>query len=74
MASMIEHSKFVSMHHMKQEWEDEMVKEDDEKIKAGLTKKCMNCHKPLVKTDKITLTVCNCVGHTKDKVSTYWGF
>jgi hypothetical protein len=35
MASMIEHSKFVSMHHMKQEWEDEMVKEDDEKIKAG---------------------------------------
>ena len=37
MASMIEHSNFVSMHHMKQEWEDEMVKEDDEKIKAGLT-------------------------------------
>ena len=74
MASMIEHSKFVSMHHMKQEWEDEMVKENDEKIKMGLIEKCMNCHKPLVKTDKITLTVCNCVGHTKDKVSTYWGF
>ena len=46
MADMIEHSNFVSMHHMKQEWEDEMVKEDDEKIKAGLTKKCMSCHKP----------------------------
>ena len=51
-----------------------MVKENDEKIKMGLIEKCMNCHKPLVKTDKITLTVCNCVGHTKDKVSTYWGF
>jgi hypothetical protein len=59
MASMIEHSKFVSMHHMKQEWEDEMVKEDDEKIKAGLTKKCMSCHKPN----------CKC----KDTQS-YWGY
>ncbi len=56
---MIEHSKFVSMHHMKQEWEDEMVKEDDEKIKAGLTKKCMSCHKPN----------CKC----KDTQS-YWGY
>ncbi len=59
MASMIEHSKFVSMHHMKQEWEDEMIKEDDEKIKAGLTKKCMSCHKGN----------CKC----KDTQS-YWGY
>ena len=44
---------------MKQEWEDEMVKEDDEKIKAGLTKKCMSCHKPN----------CKC----KDTQS-YWGY
>ena len=65
MASMIEHSKFVSMHHMKQEWEDEMVKEDDEKIKMGLTRRCMNCHKAVVK--------CDCIGHAKDKASTYWG-
>ena len=65
MASMIEHSKFVSMHHMKQEWEDEIVKEDDEKIKMGLTRRCMNCHKAVVK--------CDCVGHAKDKSSTYWG-
>ena len=65
MASMIEHSKFVSMHHMKQEWEDEMVKENDEKIKMGLIEKCMNCHKAVVK--------CDCIGHAKDKASTYWG-
>ena len=50
---------------MKQEWEDEMVKEDDEKIKMGLTRRCMNCHKAVVK--------CDCVGHAKDKSSTYWG-
>ena len=58
MANMIEHSNFV-VFNMKQEWEDEMVKEDDEKIKAGLTKKCMSCHKPN----------CKC----KDSQS-YWGF
>jgi hypothetical protein len=74
MADMIEHSNFVSMHHMKQEWEDEMVKENDKKIKMGLIEKCMNCHKPLVKTDKITLTACECLGHSEDKVTTYWGF
>ena len=65
MASMIEHSNFVSMHHMKQEWEDEMVKEDEENIKMGLTRRCMNCHKAVVK--------CDCIGHAKDKASTYWG-
>ena len=43
----------------KVEWEDEMVKEDDEKIKAGLTKKCMSCHKGN----------CKC----KDTQS-YWGY
>jgi len=59
MADMIEHSNFVSMHHMKQEWEDEMVKEDEEKIKMGLTKKCMSCHK----------SNCGC----KD-TQTYWGY
>ena len=58
MANMIEHSNFV-VFNMKQEWEDEMVKEDDEKIKAGLTKKCMSCHKPN----------CKC----KDTQS-YWGY
>jgi hypothetical protein len=66
MASMIEHSNFVSMHHMKQEWEDEMVKEDEKKTKMGLTRRCINCHKDFIK--------CDCVGHAKDKASTYWGF
>ena len=46
MANMIEHSNFVSVHHLKQEWEDELIKEDDEKIKMGLTKRCMSCHNP----------------------------
>ena len=64
MANMIEHSNFVSMHHMKQEWEDEMVKEDEEKTKMGLTRRCMNCHK--------AAATCGCIGHTLD--STYWGF
>ena len=58
MADMIEHSNFVAF-NMKQEWEDEMVKEDDEKIKAGLTKKCMSCQQPN----------CKC----KDTQS-YWGY
>ncbi len=39
MANMIEHSKFVSMHQMKQEWEDDIAAEDEEKTKMGLTKK-----------------------------------
>ena len=65
MASMIEHSKFVSVHELKQQWEDDIVAEDEEKIKMGLTKKCINCHKAVVK--------CDCVGHAKDKSSTYWG-
>ena len=59
MADMIEHSNFVSMHHMKQEWEDEMVKEDEEKTKMGLTKKCMSCHK----------SNCEC-----EDTQTYWGY
>ena len=45
MANMIEHSKFVSVHELKQQWEDEIVAEDDKNIKMGLTKKCMSCHK-----------------------------
>lgn len=45
MIKMIEHSNFVAF-KMKQEWEDEILAEDDEKIKAGLTKRCMSCHKP----------------------------
>ena len=39
MAKMIEHSNIVSVHELKRQWEDELVKEDDEKIKMGLTKK-----------------------------------
>ena len=46
---MIEHSNFVSMHHMKQEWEDDIAKEDEEKTKMGLTKRCKNCHKAILK-------------------------
>ena len=64
MASMIEHSKFISIHELKQQWEDDIVAEDEEKIKMGLTKRCMNCHKTIVK--------CDCIGHTLD--STYWGY
>ena len=74
MADMIEHSNFV-VFKMKQEWEDEMVKEQDkrikiglkeqdERIKMGLTCKCRNCHKDVKK--------CSCIGLTE--VSTYWGF
>ena len=65
MADMIEHSNFVAF-KMKQEWEDELVAEDDAKIKMGLTKKCMNCHKAVVK--------CDCIGQREDLSSTYWGF
>ena len=54
----------LSIHELKRQWEDELVKEDDEKIKMGLTKKCMNCHKEVEK--------CGCIGHTLD--STYWGY
>jgi len=63
MADMIEHSNFVAF-KMKQEWEDDIAKENEEKIKMGLTKKCMNCHKEVEK--------CGCIGHTLD--STYWGY
>ena len=42
----------------------EIKVKDDEKIKMGLTKKCMNCHKEVEK--------CGCIGHTLD--STYWGY
>ena len=66
MADMIEHSNFISIHQMKQDWEDDIAQEDEEKTKMGLTRKCINCHKAVVK--------CDCVGHTKDKASTYWGF
>jgi len=66
MADMIEHSKFISVHELKQQWEDELVAEDDAKIKMGLTKKCMNCHKAVVK--------CDCIGHQEDLSSTYWGY
>ena len=59
MANMIEHSNFVSMHHMKQEWEDDIVAENEEKTKMGLIKKCMSCHK----------SNCGC----KD-TQTYWGY
>ena len=64
MVKMIEHSNIVSVHELKRQWEDELVKEDDEKIKMGLTKKCMNCHKEVEK--------CGCIGHTLN--STYWGY
>tara|TARA_B110000459_G_scaffold149021_1_gene162400 strand:+ start:697 stop:888 length:192 start_codon:yes stop_codon:yes gene_type:complete len=63
MASMIEHSNFV-VFNMKQEWEDDIAKEDEEKTKMGLTRRCMNCHK--------AVATCGCIGHTLD--STYWGF
>ena len=59
MAKMIEHSKFVSVHELKQQWEDEIVAEDDKNIKMGLTRKCMSCHK----------SNCEC----KD-TQTYWGY
>jgi hypothetical protein len=59
MASMIEHSKFVSVHELKQQWEDEIVAEDDKNIKMGLTKKCMSCHK----------SNCEC-----EDTQTYWGY
>ena len=36
MADMIEHSNFVSF-KMKQEWEEDIAKEDEEKTKMGLT-------------------------------------
>ena len=62
MANMIEHSNFVSMHQMKQEWEDDIVAEDEEKTKMGLIKKCMNCHTEVSK--------CSC--HLQKK--TYWGY
>jgi len=62
MADMIEHSNFVSMHHMKQEWEDEMVKEDEEKIKMGLKKRCLNCH--------MKVNECDCYLQNQ----TYWGY
>jgi|TARA_R110001599_G_scaffold252242_1_gene452257 hypothetical protein len=64
MASMIEHSNFISVHELKQQWEDDIVAEDEEKIKMGLTKRCMNCHK--------AVATCDCIGHTLD--STYWGY
>jgi hypothetical protein len=64
MASMIEHSNFISVHELKQQWEDDIVAEDEEKIKMGLTRRCMNCHK--------AVATCGCIGHTLD--STYWGF
>ena len=73
MADMIEHSNFVSMFHLKQEWEDEMVKEQDDRIKMGLKEKCMNCHKAIVMSGKIKLKICECI-HPEDTVSTYWGF
>ena len=63
MADMIEHSNFV-VFNMKQEWEDDIAKEDEEKTKMGLTRRCMNCHK--------AVATCGCIGHTLD--STYWGF
>ena len=63
MANMIEHSNFV-VFNMKQEWEDDIAKEDEEKTKMGLTRRCMNCHK--------AVATCGCIGHTLD--STYWGF
>ena len=59
MAKMIEHSKFVSVHELKQQWEDEIVAEDDKNIKMGLTKKCMSCHK----------SNCEC-----EDTQTYWGY
>ena len=52
---MIEHSNFVAF-KMKQEWEDDIAKENEEKIKMGLTKKCMNCHKEVEK--------CDCIGRS----------
>ena len=61
MANMIEHSNFVSVHHLKQEWEDEIVAEDDERIKMGLTRRCMSCHN--------LSDACDC----KDK-QFYWGY
>jgi hypothetical protein len=64
MADMIEHSKFISVHELKQQWEDDIVAEDEEKTKMGLTRRCMNCHK--------AVATCGCIGHTLD--STYWGF
>ena len=63
MADMIEHSNFVAF-KMKQEWEEDIAKEDEEKTKMGLTRRCMNCHK--------AVATCGCIGHTLD--STYWGF
>lgn len=61
MANMIEHSNFVSVHHLKQEWEDEIVAEDDERIKMGLTKRCIGCHNPP--------DACDCKGDEY-----YWGY
>jgi len=65
MANMIEHSNFVAF-KMKQEWEDEIKEEEDEYIKRGLIKRCMNCCKKLLE--------CKC-GHSHNEVgSTYWGY
>ena len=64
MASMIEHSNFISVHELKQQGGDDIVAEDEEKSKMGLTRRCMNCHK--------AVATCGCIGHTLD--STYWGF
>ena len=60
------HCNIVSVHELKRQWEDELVAEDDERIKMGLTQKCMNCHKKIEK--------CDCIGHREDLSSTYWGF
>ena len=65
MADMIEHSNVVWMHRLKQEWEDDITNEHEARVKAGLKERCMNCHKE-IKT-------CECAGHTKGRVTTYWG-
>jgi hypothetical protein len=52
----------VSIFKRKQEWEDDITKEDEENIKMGLKRKCMNCH--------TEATLCECHLQTQ----TYWGY
>ena len=52
----------VSIFKKKQEWEDDITKENEENIKMGLKRKCMNCH--------TKATLCECHLQTQ----TYWGY
>jgi hypothetical protein len=52
----------ASIFKMKQEWEDDITKENEENIKIGLKRKCMNCHREVA--------LCECYLQKQ----TYWGF